>query len=228
MSYFKAVLLLISLGFSLFSVAQTIQVPENCLNRISPCLIRTEDNFYKFKLDGRQIVMLEDAILKISVDEKKYNFEVIEGRISIISPNKIQKSLTINNKAVVGEILLVSRFLEDLKILDLGAFILNEYHVKPAGSSSDLVSSEFINKKDFISFTRHYFQSTNQYNRFLAAEAHRWKSEFLRQNNSQTKILQRSIASEKEKAKIEASIRAQEAAQSKKLRETFFYRTFRR
>ncbi|MEK6628766.1 MAG: hypothetical protein AABY53_09080 [Bdellovibrionota bacterium] len=191
-------------------------------------MIRTQESIYKFILDGKQVVMLEGTILKIKTNEKKHNLEVIEGRISVITQNKSLKLLTINDKTADGDKLLVSRFLGDLKILNLGDFILKEYGVEPAMSKPDLIRSEFINKSDFISFTRHYFQDTKLYNRFLAAQAPLWKSEFLRQNNSQTKVLQRSIASEKEKTKREASIRAHEAAQLKKLRETFFYRTFSR
>ena len=208
--------------------AQTVQVPENCLNRISPCLIHTEDSAFEFNHDGQQVKLLKEAILKLSFDENSSNFEVIEGLISLNEKKKTQKLLFINNKPVRSGLLMVNRLKNNLRILDLNDYILSEYQVISNNTEPKLIKADFIIKVDFIFFTKFYFQSVPQYRSFLSLHSQNWKNEFNKQNSNQTKVLLRNIASEQKKAKITADINAAQANQQKKARETFFYRTFER
>lgn len=208
--------------------AQTVQVPENCINKISPCLVHTNNSSFEFIHDGQQVKILKEAIVKISFDEKTNNFEVINGRISLSEQKKTQKVLLINSEPVRGGNLLVRRFTNNLAILDLNDFILSEYQTGPGTLPPAHIKADFINKKDFITFTKSYFLSIGEYKQFLALQAKNWKSEFEKQNSSQTKVLLRAIASEKKNAEVEAEKKRVAAEQLKKVREIFFYRTFER
>lgn len=208
--------------------AQTVQVPENCINKISPCLIHTNNSFFEFVHDGQQIRMLKEAILKISFDEKTNNFEVINGRISLNEKNRTQKTLLVNGLPLRTGKILMDRSINSLSILNLSDFILSEYQFANNSMQPTLLRANFINKNDFIMFTKSYFLSIGEYKKFLAVQAKNWKSEFAKQNNSQTKVLLRTIASEKKKTEIEAEKNRVAAKQLKKVREMFFYRTFER
>jgi hypothetical protein len=209
--------------------AQLVQVPENCINRVSPCLVRSEDRDFKFMQHGQEIKLLKDSIVKITFDENQNNFELLDGRITLDEKDKSISKLLINSKAVRSGQLYASRFGKNLKILDFKDFLFSEYLTSTQVSEPhQQIKSDFINKQDFIEFTKHFFSSTSQYKSFLVSIEEEWKQEFLKQNNSQTKVLMRSIASEQVQAKREAEFNAQNAKELKKVRDTFFYRTFKR
>jgi|GEM_PF-5487053 len=231
------------------SRAQTVQVPEACIGRVTPCMIRTEDRAFRFILGGRQIGMLKDTLLNITFVANKNNIEIREGRISLGPEYKNSKTLTVNNKFVDSNRLLMSRFVNKLTSLNLKSYILNTYNLQTRAKKSDVnlpsrlssefsselsselsseFSSEFITKKDFITYTKYYFKSRSQHNRFIANEAPKWKQEFTKQNDTQTKVLRRSIASETEKSKKEVERSVLELAEQKKVRVQFFNRTFTR
>ncbi len=227
----RAVTGLILLFFMLIvrpASAQTVQVPENCIDKVSPCLIHTQDTYFQFVHDGQLVKMLKDTIVKITFDDQKNNFEVLEGRISLNEQKKTLKSLHVNNKPVRTGQLQVYRQNGVLRILDLNDFVLSDYSVNPGLQEPKLLKADFINKNDFVMFTKFYFQNISQYKNFLSEKEKSWKSEFDRQNRSQTKVLLRTIASEREKARIEAHKNSAKYIREKKLRESFFYRTFER
>lgn len=209
-------------------MAQTIQVPDNCINKISPCLIHTNDTLFQFMHDGQQVKMMKDSILKISFNGKENNFEVISGRISLVEYKKNKKPFLVNNKTVRTGGILINRSGNNIKIMNLNDFVLSEYQISSNVSELSLVKADFVNKGDFVALTRHYFQSVGEFKKFLALQAPNWKSEFERQNSSQTKVLLRAIASASQNAKIEAEKNTSQQNEIKKAKETFFYRTFER
>lgn len=208
--------------------AQLVQVPENCINRVSPCLVRSEDRDFQFNQRGQTVKILKETIVKMSFDENQNNFEILEGRITLLEQQKIAGELKINSKPVRSGKLYAARFSKDLKVLDFNDFVLSEYLIDPPKTLPQLIKGDFINKKDFIEYTKYFFRSTAQYKGFLASIEGDWKREFDRQTNSQTKVLMRSIASEQQQAAFEAARKASEAKELKKVRDTFFYRTFER
>lgn len=227
--YLGIVFLMVS---SCFGWAQTIQVPENCLNKVSPCLFRTEDSFFRFQHDEQQVVLMKDGIIKVYFDEKHNNFDLIEGRMSLQVKAKAAKSSSVHNISLDAGQFLISKFSNRLSILNLSHFILKEYSIGTDGVKPSLVRSEFMNKKDFVEFTRYYFTNLQQYKKFLAVQSLKWKHEFELQSTNQTKVLERSIALETLKvateSKIEREKKELEAAQTKKIKDEFFYRTFKR
>lgn len=226
MRYTFAVLIL--LFFVQPSKAQLVQVPENCINKLSPCLVRAEERDYEFKHRGQLVKILKETIIKMDFDENQNNFEILDGRITLIEQDKNAIELKINSKSVRSGKLFASRNSKNLKVLDFNDFVISEYVIDSPKSLPQVVKADFINKKDFIEFTKYFYRSTALYKGFLASIEDDWKREFDRQTNSQTKVLMRSIASEQEQAALEAARKNREAQETKKVRETFFYRTFER
>ena len=209
--------------------AQTVQVPEGCLGKVSPCLVHTDEKFFEFNYDGQKVRLLKEGILKISFDEMKSQFELIDGRIDVKNIEKNQRALFINGNQVKTGWVMASRILRTLSILDMKTFNLSVFE-QVAGSPTEFtqVRSDFIDKSDFVDFTRYYFQNLPDYKSFLLGQTGNWKREFAKQNNSQTKVLMRKIASERERAHLEARKNSAQTDESKKVRELFFYRTFER
>ena len=208
--------------------AQTVQVPEACINQVSPCLIHTAEADFQFDYDGQRVTLLKEAILKITFDEKKSHFELLDGRIVIKKVSKNLKTLSIDGQAVKTGWLMVSRSANTLNILDMKSFAMNRFESDGAKSAFKATGSDFVDKNEFVGFTKFFFHNLRDYKSFLAIQAHNWKREFEAQNNSQTKVLMRTIASEQKKARAEAEKNSVNANQAKKARELFFYRTFER
>ncbi len=225
----KTFVFILLLAVTLQIRAQLVQVPENCINLTSPCLVRSEDRDFQFLHRGQAVKLLKESIVKITFDDNQNNFELIEGRITLDEKDKSIPELFINSKAVRSGQLYASRFGKNLKILDFKDFVLSEYLTSlKAAEPPQQLKSDFVTKKDFIEFTKHYFSRTSHYKSFLVSIEKAWKQEFEKQNSSQTKVLMRSIASEEAGAKREAEFKARNAKELKKVRETFFYRTFER
>lgn len=222
---YTAFFILFLLAHSAFT--QTVQVPENCLSRVSPCLIHTNDSSYSFNYDGQQVTLQKEAILKISFDEQRSRFEVLDGRISLKKKAKNLKVIWVNGVSVKAGWHLVSRNTGRLSLLDMNSFVLSTFEAN-GNAAFKPVSSEFIDKNEFIGFTKFYFQNMTEYNAFLSSQSVNWKREFQKQNNNQTKVLLRTLASEREKARLEGLKKTARASESKKVRDLFFYRTFER
>lgn len=216
------------LCISFFAEAHVVQVPENCIDRISPCLIRSESVDFQFKHKGQLVKLLKDSIVKITFDEYVNNFNLIEGRLILTEKEKLASELVINSKSVRSGYLFISRAMNSLSILDMNDFVFNEYEIMPTKAEMSQVRSDFINKQDFVEFTKKFYSSTVQYKSFLSSIESSWKLEFNKQNRHQTKVLKRSIASELETAQKEQQRKAALSQELKKVRETFFYRTFLR
>ena len=208
--------------------AQTVQVPESCLNQVSPCLIHTAEGDFQFDYDGQRVTLLKEGILKITFDEQRSHFELLDGRIVIKKANKSLKALSINGQTMKTGWLMVSRSGNALSILDMKSFVMTRAESDGTKSIFKTTGSDFVDKNEFVGFTKFFFHDLREYKSFLIIQAPNWKREFEAQNNSQTKVLMRTIASEQKKARVEAEKNSLNANQTKKVRELFFYRTFER
>ncbi len=208
--------------------AQTVLVPEDCLGKVSPCLVHTDEKFFEFMFDGQKVKLLKEGILKISFDQTQNHFELIDGRIDVKKIERNQRALFINGNKVKTGWIMASRVLRTLSVLDMKTFNFSVYEATAKQSVFTQVRSDIIDKTDFVSFTKYYFQNLRDYKSFLAGQASNWKREFAKENNSQTKVLMRTIASERKKAQIEAQKNSVQTDETKKVRELFFYRTFER
>lgn len=229
MSAAQIFILLTLVGLAANGWAQVIQVPEDCLNRVSPCLIRNEGVNFQFKIQSSKFSLVGGSILKIEKDSRhEINLDLIDGFISFVVAEVDQSKMKIQGSALSKGRWMVARSPQKLELLNLTDYQLRTFRKSTSKSDLELVKSEFINKLDFLNFAKNFFYKTQDYKNFVRSEAPLWKSEFDRQNEIQSKVLMRTIASEKEQAKLEAERKAQEEAQAKKLKSEFFYRTFNR
>ena len=211
--------------FQIYAHAQVVQVPENCVNRKSPCLLRTEDSYFEFSQRNLKIKMNPETILKLEFDDSNDRIEILEGRL-ILDSNKSGGNVFIHAQPFQNGLYMVSRTASRLQALHLDNFNFEIYDLKK--EATEIIRSDFIDKVELISFTKNYFSDFEKYRRFLGSIESKWKLEFEKNNNSQTKVLLRSIASEQEKAKREAEQKRKDSKSLKKVRDDFFYRTFYR
>lgn len=214
---------LIFCSFNLY--AQVVQVPEACAGEKTPCLIRTENNYFEFAHKNLKIKMNPDTLLKIEFDEKNDRIYVLEGRVALNSQNS-GKDVFLHGQKIINGLYMVSRYDSTLKALNLDTFIYDQYRTDR--SEAELVKTVFADKVTLVDFSKDYFTDINQYKKFLQSVEPKWKIEFEKNNNDQTKVLLRSIASEEAKLKKEAEAKSKELRQQKKVRDQFFYRTFYR
>lgn len=210
------------------SWGQVIQVPEDCVDRVSPCLVRNEGKNFQFKVQNSKLSLVGGSILKIEKNSNEVNLDLVDGYVSLVVPSSDILSVKIEGSALTEGRWMAARSPQRLDVLSLSDYQLKTYRRSGSAPKLELVKSEFINKKDFVTFVKNFFQNAQDYKSFVLSEAPRWKSEFNRQNDNQSKVLLRTIASEKEQAKRDAERKAQEEANAKKLKSEFFYRTFNR
>lgn len=211
--------------------AETVQVPENCINRISPCMVRTDETAIRFNMGKLVVRVQKQSIVKLSWDERENRFEIFEGRFSLNlnEPHrKIQKIVRLHSIVLAEPRILVSRKFEKLDVLNLSNFFLSHYKVNGPHSEIELGSSDIASKAELVSMSRYYFEHMSDFKAFLSSSADTWKLSFDQETARQTKVLQRSIASVEEHQRAAAAEKARKDAQLKKVRDEFFYRTFER
>lgn len=224
----KTFLLALFLAFSVAGYASPIQVPDGCAGQVSPCLIRAGAEGFSFKVGGLQVKVLPQSIVKIISSKNSESFELHDGRLHISATEEWASSSLVINQLVQSEPgVLISRQKDQLKIMRLRDFTLTEYRMRAKSEPQELKSG-FANKKDFIHFTKYFFQQAAEFKAFLNRTGKSWKSEFARQNEDQTKVLRRGIASVEEQKRQQEELDERNAVQSKKVRDQFFYRTFHR
>ena len=206
-----------------------IQVPDDCVGKISPCLIRADRSVYTFALKELKVKIPKDGILKITTEANHYNFDIIVGRVEIVQPESSTLSVSVNSVLQTGGRIMAARFGRTLQVLSLNNFTVAEYEIQTGSNDfPERVKSVFPSKRELVNFTKYYFSNVADFKNFLASIESGWKDEFKRQNESQTKALMRSVASEE--AKVEAELRQKRAreAELKKARSDLFFRTFQR
>ena len=207
--------------------AGAVQVPESCANRVLPCLIRAEQGSFRFMQNNIEVRMTADSLIKISGDSLQINFEIISGYVALVEKEKSTMTYSLNNVMVDSSELFASRSGANLEILSLNNFAFNHYLISEENFAVRK-KGEFINKKELVYFTRHFFSDVPAYKKFLVRIESEWSSEFKRQNVNQTKALLRSIASEQKQQDELFQKKQHQQQQLKKLRDDFFYRTFYR
>lgn len=222
---FKISFFLILLFKSFSGFADQLSVPENCFNeKKAPCLMHF-DKLSSLELDKKtiQIIVSEQALIKWTVFDDVFELDVLKGKIQIKSKNL--KTFKINNNLFATKHLFISREADIVKTLKIEDFTLNQYSVL---SNSDLKKSEFLSKKDLVDFVSIFFEKSNDLKLFLHTIENSWNKEFNKLAQSQTKVLERSIASAQEQEKIKQQQILQQKEQKKKVRDLLFYRTFYR
>lgn len=210
--------------------AQTIQVPEKCAARTTPCLIKTMNEKYKFSYEGYEVIISPDTIIKISRDQKHFNFDVLKGHISLEKTKaSSENTASIDTVMVDSDHVMASRDASSLRVLNLEHFTLTDYTIEGGPEVYAVrLNSGFASKTELINFSKNHFEKVADLRRFLNSIEEDWVAEFKRQNDLQTKALMRSVASEEEEAQKKALERRRLDEQRKKARNELFYRTFER
>lgn len=216
-----------ALVFAASAQSETVQVPELCAAKQSPCVIRTEDQFFIYKEQGLQIKIVRESIVKIIKTENHLSFDILKGRIELQEYEASKGTASINDVLIDGSRVMAHRLRESLEIYDIGSFSLSRYHIKH-GVYPERLSQNFISKADLVQFTRHYFTKVDQFKTFLTSIEKNWTAEFKRQNESQTKALLRSVASEEKAVEERVQQKMREDKELKKVRNELFFRTFQR
>lgn len=207
-----------------------IQVPEDCINKTYPCLIRA-DSLTEFKQAHLVVSLTPKSIVKITKDNdtSQLNFELLTGRMSVKETSAPDFAVAVNSVLIEVPHVLVKRDRDELDILNLTKFTKVRYSINIQNNNVPVrVRSNFLSKSEFVDFTRHYFTDISKFKSFLTAVQSDWIAEFKNQNESQTKALMRSVASEEKAA--EDRVRQEQARerQIKKVKDEFFFRTFSR
>lgn len=226
----KPVIITLLFSLSLAVEAQTIQVPEKCAARTSPCIIKTLTEDYKFSYQGYDVNISPETIIKISNDKNHYNFDVLKGHLSLervkASP---ENTASIDTVMIDSDHIMASRDGASLKVLNLEHFVLSEYKIEGGAEAYAVrLKSDFASKTELIGFAKNHFEKVAELRRFLSSVEEDWVKEFKHQNDLQTKALMRSVASEDEEAQKQALERRRLDEQRKKSRNQLFYRTFER
>lgn len=224
-------LLILALVAPAFADAVVVQVPENCINRSNPCLVRTESESFKFKQGDLRVQIQKNTTLKISSTDLENHFEILDGRVSINIDHKessTEKQLSLHGVVVADPRVMVSRQQDELRILNVSNFYLSQYKIINRNTEPQLIRTEMTDKKTLIQFSRHYFENMRAFKIFLGFIEKDWRSAFKAYSENQTKVLRRTVASLQKKQQREAQRNYRNSRQTKKVRDDFFSRTFER
>ena len=207
-----------------------IQVPEDCANHSFPCLIRADEKNFKFVEANLDIQLTKKSIVKISQEKNKHiNFELLAGRIEIQEIKPADQTTSINSVLIDGPRIMASRDHDMLSVFNLSNFTLSDYSIKFQNDNfPERVRSNFLSKNELVEFTKYYFSQVKGFKAFLTSIEKDWSAEFKKQNETQTKALLRSIASEEKEADEKIRKKEREEAELKKVKNDFFSRTFNR
>lgn len=210
--------------------AEILSIPENCLiQETSPCLLKSSENqILKSKSKMFSLAVEAESIIKILQFSSPYQFELIQGKVIVGATSKSPIQFTLNQVPFHSKTIFAKFDTEKrLQVYDAKNFILAEYESATEKQQEVVIrKSEFLAKLDMIRFLSEFYPNKKSLLSYLKSIESSWKNELKLQTKDQTIALQRSIASI-EKAEQESKAQAEkEAAELKKVRRQFFYRTF--
>ncbi len=222
--------ILLTILWPTLTFAELIQVPENCLEKsITPCLVRASQQEVVSSADKKfQYLFGSKSITKWTQFGSQPEVELLEGHLhsKVISA---AAHLTLNGIKPNSSSFFALRQKQKLRILDGEKFIHSEYLLSASAEVGNVISKvEFLDKRNLVSFLAHFFPTKTQLLHFLKKNESAWAKQFALQNANQTKVLKRAIASVENKEKDDLLRQQLEQQEAKKVRQTFFYRTFYR
>ncbi|MCC2679025.1 MAG: hypothetical protein K0R29_1601 [Pseudobdellovibrio sp.] len=223
-------LLSVILLFITVALKAEIQVPEDCINKTYPCLVRA-DQMLEFQQAHLRVTLTPKSIIKITKEnsDSQLNFELLTGRMSVKEVETPKWAISVNSVMLEVPYAMVKRDQDELDILNLSKFTKVRYSINIQNNNVPVrVRSYFLSKSEFVDFTRHYFAETKSFKNFLTEIQPQWIAEFKSQNESQTKALMRSVASEEKAAEDRVRQEQERERQIKKVKDEFFFRTFNR
>ena len=223
----ELIALLLVVLFASSVQAETVQVPEQCAAKQSPCVVRTDAQFFIYKDEGLRVKIVRDSIVKVIKTEKHLNFDILKGRLELQFEEGAALTASVNDVLVDSSRVMAYRQRESLEIFDLNSFSLGKYQIKQSVYPERLTQN-FMSKADLVQYTRYYFANIEQFKAFLTSIEKKWVAEFKLQNETQTKALLRSVASEEKAVEERVQQKIREEKELKKVRNELFFRTFQR
>lgn len=210
-------------------VTAEIQVPENCVNNVSPCLVRSDSKPFVFKQGELKIVLVKNSIIKIIEEGSHINIEILKGFVDLQLTTKMSKTVSVNSVLIESVRSFTARDRDQLKILSHNNYVQTVYQLMSYNAEyAERIKSQFLSKTELVELSRHFFVNTSELKLFLKQIEKNWLAEFKRQNETQTKVLTRSIASEEKAVEERLKKQEREQAELKKLKKELFFRTFNR
>ncbi|MGZ3691040.1 MAG: hypothetical protein ACXVAX_06040 [Pseudobdellovibrio sp.] len=173
---------------------------------------------------------MKNSIVKITAEEDgPVNFEILKGYISLEEKAESSIPVSINGVLLDSVKVFASRDKSQVQIFNLTNFVMSEYHLNYQNNDyPERVKSVFLSKRELVEYSKSFFQQVGKFKVFLTSIESDWRAEFRKQNESQTKVLMRSIASEEKEAEDRLKKQERERAELKKVKNDFFNRTFNR
>lgn len=237
------VFFLLLLNSQILLALQFVTVPEGCgIKKGKECFIKTFQDtvLHNTYLTGDLEIQKNSIVQFTQIEEDNLvQIFVIQGALRLLPKGKKNHTnIEVNGVRVSSPFLIVRRDQETLQIFDTQKFVLSEYHLRLSSSDEDQVvessetpelkKTEFLTKVQLVQFVASYFKDKKNVLSYLKSHEASWKAEFALQNEIQTKVIARAIASEEAELKRSLEREKREKEQIKKVRELFFYRTFYR
>ena len=210
---------------SLTTQAKVLEVPEDCFSKKnSPCLIQSGEQDEILNLEKLSVRITKNTILQWT-DFTDVSLDILKGHLHVL---KNDKSFKLNEIYISKNQQLIERQSALITSLDLNSFVLSTYKLADIRSNTVLLRTSFLEKTELLSYVSRFFERRNSYAQFLHAIEKPWKKEFISLTESQTKVLNRAVASAEQAEKRVLEEKASQSDELKKVREQFFYRTFYR
>ncbi len=208
------------------ALGKPLEVPENCfVEKKVPCLTKVQNLEDLFVVNNVTFRALNDSIIEWDSLETEPSLNLLKGAIEVKSASAVFK---INQITLAQSDLLIEKKGQSLLILDLKTFMLSTFALSSIKANTVLAKSNFLEKSELLQFASHFYLTRKGFTEFAKAIQPRWKKEFKLQTATQTKVLNRSVASAREAEENQQAEALRLQQQLKKVREEFFYRTFYR
>lgn len=205
------------------------EVPDRCLSEgVAPCLVQVNSSLTA-KVKGYKLRLTKGTLFKIMTigeGEQVGEIDLLTGRFRIVD---LERPLKLNGYQVdPTSTLFVVREKNEMRVLD--AKSLDFKNLRSEGAKGDfvLVKGEFLDRKKFVQFLASFSPSKEELEKDLADLSERYTERLNQEVESQTKVVQRTIASDELALEAERKRKEREALEKKKMKEMFFMRTFQR
>lgn len=227
--------------FAAAAASDVVQVPDSCIQKMQyPCLIQSEkpaDLKFSFKTKSDVLRVYEKTVVKIvshgSGEEATISYELVKGKMKIQTDkaSHIQKTIINETEVESTEGVYVSRQDSQVRLLNLenlDYIVLQPLLAVSKGPKYKLIEKKLLPRKEMVNYILLFPDIRPNLRKTLAHSLKLYDLKFKEELQDQTKVLQRSIASEAAEKEKNAKASQRLEAERKKTRQLFFQRTFER
>ncbi len=220
--------------FQLFQIsakAEIISLPDYCFEKkISPCLVRVLNAETLIDKKNKLVFsMHENTIVKWLGFDENFSIDLLQGRMRVSAANQELFNVVLNDVKFSSSQIFAHRKEQILEVFNTKNFVLSQYEINEVQKKESVVAkSDFPTKAEMVEFVSAFYENKKELVSFLKDIEKPWQKEFQIQNDLQTKVLQRSVASVENAEKEKKLKQQRDIEELKKVRDLFFYRTFYR